>query len=79
MAGMVELFPGPSGWHFVAAPPEVSAACAEVAAGEYRWHTSLMPKGDGSQFVPLDARAQKALRAEAGDTVVLRLQVRPPG
>ena len=88
MTGAVELFPGLGGWYSVAVPPEVSAACVpfaerglvpvEALGNGIQWNTSLMPKRDGTQFVPLNARGRRALQVDVGDTVELRVRLRSP-
>lgn len=88
VSGAVQLFPGQGRWYSVPVSAEVSAACrqfadrglvaveVEVGAGGHRWNTSLMPKGDGTQFVPLNLRARKELEADVGDLVERKVRVR---
>lgn len=47
-----------------------------VTLGKSSWNTSLMPKGDGTQFIPLSAKVRKAERIEVGDHIKLSFTLR---
>ena len=47
-----------------------------VTLGKSKWNTSLMPKGDGTQFIPLSAKVRKAEKIEVGDKVKLSFTLR---
>lgn len=84
--GRVELFDREGGWHYVAVPGEVTEELAGLAdrglvaitarLGRSQWPTSLLPMGDGTQFVALNARVRSANRIDVGDEVTLSFQVR---
>ena len=81
---VIHRFDGVAGWYYVDVPVSVSTE-VETAFGMPRvlarigateWTTSLMPKGDGTVFLPVKAAVRKAEELDAGDEVAVRLS--PP-
>jgi hypothetical protein len=87
--GEVWFWRGPSPWHFVTVPPEISEALAArsthvsygwgmipvtARVGQTTWRTSLFPK-DGCYVVPLRVSVRRAEHVELGDTVTVHLHV----
>jgi len=62
------IFPQDGGWHYVAIPQEYTDILKPVAdrglvavragVGDSSWDTSLLPMGDGSQFLALPAKVR---------------------
>jgi hypothetical protein len=87
VTGRMELFDRDGGWHYVQVPREVTEELAGLAdrglvaitarLGRSQWSTSLLPMGDGTQFVALNARVRGANSIDVGDEVTLSFQVRP--
>ncbi len=90
--GEIWFWRGPAPWHFVTVPEpesaELEATSALVSYGwgmipvtaqirSTRWATSLFPK-EGRYLVPLKAWVRRDEDLEIGDTVTVRLTVRPP-
>jgi hypothetical protein len=90
--GEVWFWRGPAPWHFVTVPDSESAELAAtselvsygwgmipvtVQIGSTRWETSLYPK-DGRYIVPVKAWVRRDEELEIGDTVTVRLTIRPP-
>ena len=79
VVGQVELFPQDGGWHFVGVPNQISDELKHLAdrgliavratVGDTTWDTSLLPKGDGTTFIALNARVRKRNTLAAGDSV----------
>jgi Domain of unknown function (DUF1905) len=77
VTGKVEMFPVDNPWIYVNVPQEHTEATRHLAdrglvaitatLGSSEWNTSLMPKGDGTQFIPLPAKIRKAENIEIGD------------
>lgn len=44
--------------------------------GATTWNTSLMPMGDGTQFIPLPRKVRKAERCEIGDAITVSFVLR---
>ena len=80
---------GPAPYHFVAVPPEESAAIDDARAavtygwgmvpvtatvGGTEWTTSLWPKDDG-YYVPLKAAVRRAEGIEVGALLDVRLSI----
>ena len=75
----VELFPQVGGWRYVKVPDRLrdqltmraQRGLIPVTAtiGATSWPTSLLPKGDGTHFIALNAKVRKAERIELGDRV----------
>ena len=84
--GKVEIFPVESPWIYVAVPDRITKITKEFAErglvavtaklGKSEWNTSLMPKGDGTTFVPLNKKVCKTESIELGDTVRLEVSLR---
>jgi hypothetical protein len=87
--GELWFWKGPSPWHYVTVPDEISEALAASAAlvsygwgmipvlariGSTEWPTSLFPK-DGTYVVPVKAAVRRAERTELGDVVTVHLHV----
>ncbi|PID31599.1 hypothetical protein CR970_04665 [Candidatus Saccharibacteria bacterium] len=63
------LFPQDNGWHYVPVPREFTATLKPLAdrglvavratVGSSTWDTSLLPMGDGTQFIPLPASVRR--------------------
>jgi hypothetical protein len=43
----------------------------KVTLGNSTWDTSLMPMGDGTQFIPLSAKVRNAENIKVGDNIKL--------
>lgn len=86
VTGVVEIFPMENPWVYVPVPKKYSkmfAALADrgliavdVTLGQSCWPTSLMPKGDGTHFIPLSAKIRKAEGVEVGDKIKLKFSLR---
>ncbi|MDO5343699.1 MAG: DUF1905 domain-containing protein [Candidatus Saccharibacteria bacterium] len=84
--GTVELFPRVGGWHYVAVPQEYSHELAHLAerglvavratVGEISWDTSLLPMGDGTQFIALPAKVRQANGLVVGGSVTVSFMPR---
>ena len=81
VSGRVEIFPLENPWVYLSVPKEYTEATEHMAdrglvaitvtCGNSTWNTSLMPMGDGAQFIPLSAKIRKAEGIEVGDLVTL--------
>lgn len=86
ISGEVTLFPQKGGWHYLSVPEdytEMTQAYADrglvaitATVGETSWDTSLLPKGDGTLFIPLSADIRKREKIELGDTITLAFILR---
>jgi Domain of unknown function (DUF1905) len=87
--GDVWFWRGPSPWHFVTVPDDISEALEATSAqvsygwgmipvtarlGATTWRTSLFPK-DGRYLVPLKTSVRHAEDVDLEDTVTLHLHV----
>ena len=86
---------GPSGWHFVTLPTDVSdeiedrteparvgfgSVRVEVTVGSTTWQTSLFPDTKAGAYVlPMKKPVRTAEGLEAGDPVDVRLDLVGPG
>ena len=86
-SGEIIYWRGPAPYHYVAVPPQESAAIKAVSSqvtygwgvipvlvrlGDTEWETSLFPK-DGRYLVPVKDLVRKAELLDLGDTVTVRL------
>lgn len=79
--GRVELFPQDGGWHFVRVPTRISDELGHLAdrgliavratVGDTSWNTSLLPMGDGTMFIALNARVRQRNTLAAGDVATV--------
>ncbi|MDO4773550.1 MAG: DUF1905 domain-containing protein [Candidatus Saccharibacteria bacterium] len=84
--GVVQIFPQKGGWHYVSVPREYSEELAHLAdrglvavratAGEVSWDTSLLPMGDGMQFIALPAKVRRANGLAVGGRVTVTFVTR---
>jgi hypothetical protein len=81
VVGEVELFEREGGWHFLRVPTRISDDLQHLAdrgliairatVGDTSWDTSLLPLGDGTTFVPLNAKVRTRNDLTPGNTVTL--------
>lgn len=79
--GIVKIFPQESPWVYVSVPLKYTELLTDmndrglvpitVTLGDSSWETSLMPMGDGTQFIPLSKKIRKAEKIKVGDSVSL--------
>lgn len=84
--GKVELFPQENGWHYVRVPKKHTEKLKgkthwglipiEATVGETSWKTSLLPMGDGTHFIALNAKVRKKEKVEFGKTVNVTFTLR---
>ncbi|HYN31946.1 MAG TPA: DUF1905 domain-containing protein [Ilumatobacteraceae bacterium] len=86
VTGEVELFPQEGGWFFVRVPRWISDELDDMAdrgliairatIGDSTWDTSLLPMGDGTKFIALNARVRKVNVLALGDHLTVRFSLR---
>lgn len=86
VVGEVELFPQEGGWHFVRVPARISDQLAHLAdrglvavratVGDTTWDTSLLPMGDGTTFIALNARVRKRNGLATGRAITVTFTTR---
>lgn len=79
--GKVLIFPVINPWVYVSIPKKYTQmthhhadrglVAITVFLGKSTWNTSLMPKGDGTQFIPLPAKVRKIENIQIGGNVSL--------
>lgn len=84
--GEVEIFPQKGGWHYLSVPNEITERLLHkaqrglipirVTLGETSWETSLMPMGDGTHFIALNAKVRKKENIELGMKISVSFQLR---
>jgi hypothetical protein len=84
--GEVKVFQVENPWIYVSVPEEHTEATRHLAdrglvaitatLGTSEWNTSLMPMGDGTQFIPLPAKVRKAEKVDVGDNVNINFVLR---
>ncbi len=77
--GEVKIFPLENPWIYVSMPlgytemfkgeADRGLVAVTVTIGKSTWNTSLMPMGDGTQFIPLNAKVRKNEGIEVGNQV----------
>ena len=82
----VEIFPQKGGWHYIKIPLEITRLLQSKAdrgliaikarVGDYTWDTSLLPKGDGTHFIPLNAKVRKKENIDLGDSITIYFSLR---
>ncbi len=82
----VEVFPQAGGWHYVPVPvkfTEMSKGMADrglvpivARVEDYEWKTSLLPKGDGTHFIAVNAKVRNKYRIRKGDVLKIMFKFR---
>ena len=82
----VELFPQKGGWHYIKIPIEITKPlqfkadrgliAIKARLGDYSWDTSLLPMGDGTHFIPLNAKLRKKENIDLGDSITIYFSLR---
>lgn len=86
VSGTVKIFPLENPWVYVSVPKEYTEMTAHLAErglvpitvtlGSSTWDTSLLPMGDGTQFIALKASVRKKEGLELGDKIKLTFKLR---
>jgi hypothetical protein len=86
VSGTVELFPQKGGWFYVRVPKKYTEMTKDVAdrglvaiaatVGATTWKTSLLPMGDGTQFIALPAKVRKQEHIQVGDSIQMSFVLR---
>lgn len=80
----VQKFPGKGGWLYLPIPhtykdferrPVWGQVPAEITIGKTTWQKSLLPKGDGTMFIALNAKVRKAENLDLGDKVRVEYKI----
>lgn len=84
--GTVELFPQKGGWHYIRVSKKYTEITKDLAdrglvaitatLGKSSWKTSLLPMGDGTQFIALPATVRKKENIKIGDNIELSFVLR---
>jgi hypothetical protein len=84
--GKVELFPQKGGWVYISIPLAMTKELLhradrglipiEATVGEYSWNTSLLPMGDGTHFIALNAKVRKKEGIEVGNYITISFTTR---
>ncbi len=84
--GKAELFPQKGGWVYVRVPIGITEKLLHRAqrglipirasVGSSSWDTSLLPMGDGTHFIALNAKVRKKEDIEVGNNVSVSFQLR---
>jgi hypothetical protein len=82
----LEIFPQKGGWHFVRVPKSISEELLHKAErgviainatiGNVSWKTSLLPMGDGTHFIALNAKVRKNENLNLGDQIEIHFNLR---
>jgi len=86
VSGEIKVFQIENPWVYVRVPkkytqmlkPLADRGLVSIAVtfGKSIWDTSLMPMGDGTQFIPLSAKIRKAEGVQVGDHIKLSFSLR---
>ena len=92
MKSKVWLYAGPTAWHFITVPKELSEIIKEkhakkargfgslrvrVSVGNTSWDTSIFPDSrSGTYLLPLKAGVRKKEEIFEGDTIALTLDIK---
>ncbi len=88
VTGIVEIFPLENPWVYIRVPKEYTEMFKDIAErglvpitvtlGSSTWDTSLLPIGNGTQFIALKKAVRKKERIEVGDSIELSFILRNP-
>lgn len=86
VTGEVELFPQEGRWHYVRIPEWITEELEGLAdrglvairatVGESTLDTSLLPMGDGTHFIALNAAVRSANSLDVGDRLTVEFSPR---
>lgn len=86
VTGEVEIFPQDGGWYYLPVPIEITEDLEKLAdrglvpvtatMGNSTWDTSLLPKGDGTKFIALNAKVRGSEGIDLGDTITVKFRPR---
>jgi hypothetical protein len=84
--GRIKIFPQKGGWIYVCVPKKITIELSHLAdrglipitaqVGGSIWDTSLLPMGDGTHFIALNAKVRKAEGVEVGKTIRVIFRLR---
>jgi hypothetical protein len=84
--GEVQVFSQKGGWIYVCVPKRITIELSHLAdrglipitaqVGDSIWDTSLLPMGDGTHFIALNAKVRKAEGVEVGKSIKVLFKVR---
>ncbi|MDP2216164.1 MAG: DUF1905 domain-containing protein [Methanolobus sp.] len=84
--GEAEIFPQKGGWVYVRVPIGITEQLLHMAqrglipirasVGSTSWDTSLLPMGDGTHFIALNAKVRKKEDIEVGNDITVSFQLR---
>jgi hypothetical protein len=84
--GKVEIFPQKGGWVYIRIPFTITKGLLHRAdrglipikatVGESSWNTSLLPKGDGTHFIALNAKIRKKEGIKVGNYLSISFETR---
>ena len=79
--GTVEIFPQKGGWVYIRIPTKITKKLLHLAdrglipinatVGKTSWKTSLLPMGDGTHFIALNAKVRKKENIELGTEITI--------
>lgn len=82
----VEIFPQKGGWYFIRIPKSITRKLADKAdrgliavnatIGKTSWDTSLLPMGDGTHFIALNAKVRKKENVDLGNKIKVAFHLR---
>lgn len=86
ITGEVEQFPQNAGWYYVRVPVTITEELEHLAdrglvavrttVGDTSWDTSLLPMGDATKFIALNARVRSSNHLQLGDLVTVSFSLR---
>lgn len=84
--GNVNIFPQKGGWIYIRVPTKITKELLhradrglipiEATVGRTSWNTSLMPMGDGTHFIALNAKVRNKENIEVGKTIPVSFELR---
>lgn len=84
--GKVEIFPQKGGWVFIRIPKTITTKLLHRAdrglipikatVGLTSWDTSLLPMGDGTHFIALNAKVRKKENIDVDKTISISFTLR---
>jgi hypothetical protein len=84
--GEVKIFPVDKPWVYISIPQTYTEQTKHLAErglvaitakyANLTWKTSLLPMGDGTQFIPLPAKVRKMGNIKTGDYIKLSFTLR---